>query len=395
MRPGAAVDTRPFGRAGLHTTGVGDDDSLAMNFLPNLRDLRPALAFLLAMTVVLLLGTPAADAHSRRPVGGAGAHGKQRHAPAAKGKAHGRHAVAPVKKPGRGGKRSSSTDEVPSGAHGVSSHGDSGATGTSTPSPVGARPTPRPTPPTVPTTPVTPIEVPEETTPPPVSQPEAPSPGGTGPLLFDGSFSAGLSAWYLQAIAARVSTVAGDGGGQAARFEVRDGDIEPQTGSQRAELVAPMFFDEGQDLYIHDEIRVPSGNTFDAPWQIIQQLHEDSSENSPGVAVFLENDHSLRISSGDGSVAYWSGPVLQPGSWYDLTYRVLLSQNPGVGTVEVWLDGVPQKMVNGSPTIHGPTATASRTFFKAGIYRSKSSTGTSIVEHDDLQIGSSRAAVES
>jgi hypothetical protein len=215
-------------------------------------------------------------------------------------------------------------------------------------------------------------------------------------LIFDGSFGDDLKNWYSQAIASRVSTVpdTGRGGGEAARFEVRDGDIEPQTGSQRAELVAPMFFDEGRDLYIHDEIRVPPGNTFDAPWQIIQQLHEDSSENSPGVAVFLEDDHSLRISSGDSSVPYWYGPILQTGRWYDLTYRALLSQDSAVGTVEVWLDGVPQRLVNGTTTMHGSTATASRTFFKAGIYRSRYSTGTSVVEHSDLMIGASLSAVE-
>jgi Polysaccharide lyase len=222
----------------------------------------------------------------------------------------------------------------------------------------------------------------------------SPTPGP--PLIFDGSFGNELKNWYSQAISSRVSTVpdTGPGGGEAARFEVRDGDVEPQTGSQRAELVAPMFFDEGQDLYIHDEIRVPSGNTFDAPWQIIQQLHEDSSENSPGVAVFLENDHSLRISSGDSSIPYWDGPVLQTDRWYDLTYRVLLSQNENVGTIEVWLDGVPQRLANGATAIHGPTATARRTFFKTGIYRSRESTGTSVVEHGDLMIGSSLAAVE-
>jgi hypothetical protein len=216
------------------------------------------------------------------------------------------------------------------------------------------------------------------------------------PLIFDGSFSHGLENWYSQAISSRVSTVpdAGPEGGQAARFEVREGDIEPQTGSQRAELVAPMYFDEGQDLYIHDSIRLPAGNTFDAPWQIIQQLHEDSSENSPGVAVFLEDDHSLRISSGDSSIPYWNGPVLQTGRWYDLTYRVLLSQDPREGTVEVWLDGVQQRLADGSTAIHGPTATAASTFFKAGIYRSRYSTGTSMVEHNDLMIGSSLAAVE-
>jgi hypothetical protein len=383
-------DRRPLRRLRLQAARVSDD-TFAMSLLRSLRMSRPALASLLAMALALLLLTPVADAHGGQHGGAAGAPAKQRRAPATTKKAHGRYHSVPVKKPVRSGRPTPSSPEAPGGAHrgssaGGASSGGSGSTGTA-PSPVVEQPTA----PTVPVTP--PVEVPAETTPPPVTLPEAPSPPA-GQLMFNGSFSTGLTAWYLQAIASRITMVTGDEGGHAARFEVRDGDIEPQTGSQRAELVAPMFFDEGQGLYIHDEIRVPAENTFKAPWQIIQQLHEDSSENSPGVAVFLENDHSLRISSGDSSVAYWKGPVLQPDRWYDLTYRVLLSQSPTVGTVEVWLDSVPQLMVNGSPTIHGSTATASRTFFKAGIYRSKSSTGTSIVEHGGLQIGSSRAAVE-
>ena len=222
----------------------------------------------------------------------------------------------------------------------------------------------------------------------------APVPPAASPqVLFDGSFSSGFTAWYVQSLKARATLAPGAGpsGEQAGRFEVREGDVEPDTGSQRSEVVGPTFGE--QDLYIHDAIRVPTGNTFSAPWQIIQQLHEDSSENSPGVAVFLENDHSLRISSGDSSWGYWQGPKLQTGRWYDLDYRVNLSQDPGAGFVEVWLDGVPQQLVNGQTRVYGPTATAARTFFKAGIYRSKSSTGTSIVEHDDITIGSSLAAV--
>ena len=35
----------------------------------------------------------------------------------------------------------------------------------------------------------------------------------------------------------------------------------------------------------------------------------------------------------------------------------------------------------------------SQTYLKAGIYRSKSSTGTSIVEHDSIVVGTSLAAV--
>jgi hypothetical protein len=181
-------------------------------------------------------------------------------------------------------------------------------------------------------------------------------------------------------------------GAEAARFEVRQGDVEPDTGSQRSEVSGPTF-NEGEDLFIRDAIRVPTANTFSAPWQIIQQLHEEDWSGSPGMAVFLENNHALRLGTGDGSPTFWQGPVLQTDRWYDLVYRVKLSQSSSTGFVEVWLDGVQQKLANGQTRIYGQTIQAAETYLKAGIYRSKSSTGTSIVEHDAIVVGTSLAAV--
>jgi hypothetical protein len=213
-------------------------------------------------------------------------------------------------------------------------------------------------------------------------------------LLFDGSFDPGFSSWYLQSLSYRATLVpAGSGAvGQAARFEVREGDVEPDTGSQRSEVAGPTF-SEGQDLYVHDGIRLPEGNDFNAPWQIVEQLHEDPWDGSPGLAVFLEDDHSLRISSGDSTRPFWQGPRLASNRWYDLVYRVKLSQDPTVGFVEVWLDGVQQTLVNGESRIYGETIQAAKTFIKAGVYRSRYSTGTSIVEHDGIRVGTSFAAV--
>jgi hypothetical protein len=181
-------------------------------------------------------------------------------------------------------------------------------------------------------------------------------------------------------------------GSQAARFEVRAGDVEPDTGSQRSEVSGPTF-KEGQDLYIRDAIRVPAANTYSASWQIIQQLHEEDWAGSPGMAVMLDNKHALKLGAGDGSPTFWQGPALQSDRWYDLVYRVNLSQSTSVGFIEVWLDGVQQNLTNGQTRIYGQTIQAAETYLKAGIYRSKTSTGTSIVEHDAIAVGTSYAAV--
>ncbi|MEZ5079035.1 MAG: heparin lyase I family protein [Solirubrobacterales bacterium] len=217
-----------------------------------------------------------------------------------------------------------------------------------------------------------------------------PSPG----VIFRSSFDSGFGGWHVQAIPERVSLAraAAFEGAASARFEVRQGDVEPETGSSRCEVSGPTF-DEGDDIYVHDAIRVPSASTYQGSWQIVQQLHETDWGGSPGIAVFLDGDRRLRIAAGDGSPTYWSGPALSADRWYSLTYRVLLSSSPSTGFVEVWLDGVQQTVDGGGTRSFGPTIQTAHTYLKAGIYRSKSSTGTSLVEHDEIAVGTSLASV--
>ncbi|MBS1878062.1 MAG: heparin lyase I family protein [Actinobacteria bacterium] len=198
----------------------------------------------------------------------------------------------------------------------------------------------------------------------------------------------------MQALQARVTLLSTDPfrGQNAARFEVREGDVEPDTGSSRAEVTGPTF-DEGQDIYVRDAIRIPAGNTFSAPWQLIDQLHEKPWTGSPGIAVFLDAERRISISNGTGSPFYWQGPRLELERWYELIYRDNLSQDPTQGFVEVWLNGHPQTLTNGATRMYGRTIETPETYLKAGIYRSKFSTGTSIVEHADLGVGPTLASV--
>jgi Polysaccharide lyase len=214
-------------------------------------------------------------------------------------------------------------------------------------------------------------------------------------VLFRGDFDSGFDGWHVQSLSYRASLSGGAfEGGQAARFEVQPGDVEPETGSQRSEVSGPTF-DEGQDIYIRDAIRVPTAGSYSGPWQIVQQLHEEHWSGSPGMALFLDDERALRLGPGDGSQAFWESPPLQSNRWYDVVYRVKLSANPDSGFVEVWLDGAPQALAGGGTRAYGQTIQAAQTYLKAGIYRSKSSTGTSIVEHDAIVVGTSLAAVNS
>jgi Polysaccharide lyase len=237
--------------------------------------------------------------------------------------------------------------------------------------------------------PARPVAEPQpEPEPEPGTDSDAPLPPG---VLFDGGFDDGFDSWYVQALSYRVSIGPGFSG-SAARFEVHDGDVEPDTGSERAEVSGPSFY-EGQDLYVRDTIRVPSSSNSDTGWQLIQQLRENDWCCSPGMAVFLDDDRELSIGPGDGDEVFWEGPELAPDRWYDLVYRVNLSQDDDQGFVEVWLDGAQQRMYDGETRIYGQTIQRPSNYIKAGIYRSSSSTGTTVVDHDNVIVGTSYAAV--
>jgi hypothetical protein len=224
----------------------------------------------------------------------------------------------------------------------------------------------------------------------------ASTPAENPEVLFRGDFDSGFENWHVQSLSDRATLLSTGAfqGTQAGRFEVQSGDVEPETSSQRSEVSGPTF-DEGQDLYIRDAIRLPASNTYDVPWQIIQQLHEEDWGGSPGMAVLLDDQRTLTLGSGDSSQTFWQSAPLQSDRWYDLVYRVNLSQDPSSGFVEVWLDGAQQSLDNDQTRIYGQTIQAAQTYLKAGIYRSKSSSGTSIVEHDAIVVGTSYAAVMS
>jgi len=264
-------------------------------------------------------------------------------------------------------------------------------------------PSPDPSPPPPPNSPSPPPPAPVPAPPPDPSPPPEPQPApqppsppaDDGEVLVWATFESGdFGGWYVQSLPERVSTSSTEPfeGAQAARFEVQDGDVEPDTGSERSEISGPTF-DEGEDLYIRDAIRVPGESTYEGPWQIIQQLHEKSWGGSPGIAVFLNSQPALQLGAGDGSPTYWRSGPLEVDRWYDLVYRVYLSQDPSEGFVEVWLDGVQQTLLNGQTRAYGQTIQTSQTYIKVGIYRSRSSTGTSLVEHDAVVIGTGLGAV--
>lgn len=214
------------------------------------------------------------------------------------------------------------------------------------------------------------------------------NPKTPGKVVFASDFEdADFPEWYVQALPRRARLVhASPYEGRAnARFEVRPGDVEPDTGSQRAEVSGPTFH-EGEDLYVRTAFRVPPGNTFRGPWQLIQQFHDESDSGSPGTAVFLTSEQRLKVGAGDSTQIDWTSPPLRTNKWYELVYRVKFSRDPDVGFVEVWFNGRHQRLGNGHFRDFGTTMHLSEAYLKTGIYRSQYSTGVSLIEDDSVVV---------
>lgn len=210
-----------------------------------------------------------------------------------------------------------------------------------------------------------------------------------GKVVFVSNFEReGFPEWFMQALPHRARIVHGqpyEGDGNAL-FEVRPGDVEPQTGSQRAEGTGPTF-EEGDDIYVRTAFRIPKDNSFRGPWQLIQQFHEaEGWGGSPGTAIFLTSDRRIRIGHGDATELDWQSKPLATDRWYDLTYRVKFSSDPKVGFMEVWFDGKKQRLRDGHFRQYGFTTQMKHTYLKTGIYRSRYSHGISRIEDDSLVI---------
>ncbi|HEU5142769.1 MAG TPA: polysaccharide lyase [Solirubrobacterales bacterium] len=208
--------------------------------------------------------------------------------------------------------------------------------------------------------------------------------------VFIGDFESGdLSQWdNVQALPGKAGVVERPvaEGAYAGRFEVEKGDEEPETGSQRAEVISGEEFEEGDVRYFRILSRVESWDY--STWGIVWQIHDDS-DGTPPLSLQLERDGStpmLWLGPGDAAVDLWEAP-LQVGEWFEIVIRVAFADE---GSVAVWLNGEPQTMLDADGgTVFDPIDTlgAAPDYDKLGIYRSRDSTDPAVVYHDGYRIG--------
>ena len=222
-----------------------------------------------------------------------------------------------------------------------------------------------------------------------------PSAAALGPqpaALWLGDFETGnLSQWTLvQSVSSDRIRVTPDPvrqGRFATRFEVRDGDDE---GGERAELARTAIKEKPGSEYFYGWSTYFAPDFPNAPsWQEIIQWKGDGS-GSPPLAVDVD-DNVLKLQAGpqvsDRSPLWQT--TLQRGRWLDFVVHVKWSSDARVGFVEMWFNGAKVLERRSLSTMYA----GKENYLKQGIYRSSDISGTSVVWHDGMRVGTSHEAV--
>jgi hypothetical protein len=197
-------------------------------------------------------------------------------------------------------------------------------------------------------------------------------------------------------------------GRYSGRYEVRDGD-NPIGYGERAECQRDTNEQEGQERWY-------SWSTYFAPdfpvenatsgWGTFTQWHAKAS-GSPPVGLFLEGGKMVLKIHRQSSPGNFVG-IINPwgmdfasnrGRWIDFRMRVKWSGSDSTGWIELWVDGVQQKMnwpLGGNASSFGGVgATRLRTrtlvpgygaYYKQGFYRSVGNDGTAVIYHDAFRM---------
>lgn len=211
----------------------------------------------------------------------------------------------------------------------------------------------------------------------------------SGEELFAADFEAGdLGEWRnAQALPGRAAVVreGAPQGSRAGRFEVRAGDEEPDTGSQRAEVISGLKFDQGDVRHFRFLARIESWD--EDHWGLLWQIHDDSDGTPPLSLQEVDgSSRTLWLGPGDDSDAYWETELPVGDEWFEIAIGVEFGES---GSVRVWLNGEEEEMANGEAVVEGiDTLGEPLAYDKLGVYRSSSSRKPAVVFYDDYRVSS-------
>lgn len=186
--------------------------------------------------------------------------------------------------------------------------------------------------------------------------------------------------------------------GNAARFEVRAGDVPSFGGGERSEVQGDTMAggSEGQTRWYRFSTKFDATfpqNHADLGWGLTNQW-PDGGDGSPRVTweVGMKNGYwSLTITRPSQSYSIFDTP-LNVGHWHDVTMQIHWSPSDTEGWIKLWLNGVPQTFANGTDTYFVGTlrARGRSAYYKEGMYRQRMAP-TDIVYHSGFRSGNSEA----
>ncbi|HYH49238.1 MAG TPA: heparin lyase I family protein [Acidimicrobiia bacterium] len=162
------------------------------------------------------------------------------------------------------------------------------------------------------------------------------------------------------------------------RFSLSSGDI-------RSEVSSGLHLFEGEDVYFRFLLRLSKGFPVEespSVWgELIWQLHQDGGSGSPPLALHIRDTGAGRYALEDtNGTVWWLGPEIDSETWHEFEIRVKHSQNSEIGFVEVWMDGIKQKMSNGLTRRYGKTMLDEYNYPKTGYYRDDDMVGSGSVD---------------
>ncbi len=174
----------------------------------------------------------------------------------------------------------------------------------------------------------------------------------------------------------------GPGHERAARFEVRDGDIPPFGGGERAEVRAGSS--SGADVYEGDERWYEFSLKFDQGFRnpigtfyVAMQWY--GGDGSPPLALEVSRSGILQFANNRTGQRTDIGPI-QRGVWTKYVLHVKFSSGSGA-FAESFVNGVK------SPQVHRyPTMASAKNYLKMGVYRDAKETATAVVWQDGLRV---------
>lgn len=166
----------------------------------------------------------------------------------------------------------------------------------------------------------------------------------------------------------------------------------------RSELqpdVAPIEPDD--DLWFGFSTMLGEGFPVDQSWQVIAQWKNKGTGSPPVSVTVADNQFFLQ-----GGAGHPEEPVIfeeslgraAPGEWVDWTVHIRFSDDPQLGSIDVWRDGQ-QVLERFRPPVGTmyPDEEGASSYFKLGYYRAASIAQSGTVYFDDVLIGERREAV--